>query len=503
MDNQYKLTGTLRLSKKANDLVEEFTEVFTECTDEFISEDQRWAQRECTVDGDKVEVQLDITTAPAHRFFYRLQKCIGKKMGREYHLGVKDAIVDRLRIQFEMATEPVTELKMPFVKKLEFDGKICTAILEDVENDFIIEGAVERLMKRIEERVERQYYEGKEEFWELMEESPHREPKWEKDPSSEMVDRGWIVRGPTKGKWFYRPEITAILNAMKEIAKKEILEPMGFQEVIESNFVPFDVWRRTGHMMGVPNEVYYFSEPATRDPQFWQEFQDKVYITNDVDVDELKKRVSEPKGGIVYAQCPNIYWSFEKAVIPEEDLPLKIFENTVASARYESGGRHGIERSDEFHRIEIVYIGRPEQLNELKEELTARFHHVFDEILEINWRMAWVTPWYMQQSGQEGVEDETEHILGTIDFEAYLPYRGDKADSDNWLEFQNLTIAGDKFTDAFTIKTQKGDLWSGCSGIGLERWAVVFLAQNGLDPEKWPDGFKEYLSELPKGFRSY
>ncbi|MGM0687841.1 MAG: aminoacyl--tRNA ligase-related protein, partial [Promethearchaeati archaeon] len=442
------------MSKSADDLNEEFTQAFAECTGEFISEDQNWKTRDCNIAGDEVRVQLEIEAAPVHRLFYRLQKCLGKKLGREYHLGIKDAMIDRLEIRFELETEPLTELSMPFAEKLEFDDKKCTVILGNVDNNFIIGGAVERLMRRIEERVEKQYYEGKEEFWELMEESSYREPKWEKDPSSEMVDREWIVKGPTKGKWFYRPEITAILNAMKEIAKKEILEPMGFQEVIESNFVPFDVWRRTGHMMGVPNEVYYFSEPATRDPAFWQEFQDKVYITNEVDIDELRKLVSDPKGGIVYAQCPNIYWSFEKAVIPEEDLPLKIFENTVASARYESGGRHGIERSDEFHRIEIVYIGTPEQLNELKEELIERFHHVFDDILEINWRMAWVTPWYMQQSGQDGVEDETEHILGTIDFEAFLPYRGDNSDNDSWLEFQNLTIAGDKFTDAFTIKTQ-------------------------------------------------
>jgi seryl-tRNA synthetase len=89
---------------------------------------------------------------------------------------------------------------------------------------------------------------------------------------------------------------------------------------------------------------------------------------------------------------------------------------------------------------------------------------------------------------------------GTIDFEAYLPYRGPRETSE-WLEFQNLSVLGDIYMEAFNIKSQRAELWSGCTGIGLERWAAVFLAQHGLEPEAWPAGFRRYLSELPKGFK--
>jgi seryl-tRNA synthetase len=79
-----------------------------------------------------------------------------------------------------------------------------------------------------------------------------------------------------------------------------------------------------------------------------------------------------------------------------------------------------------------------------------------------------------------------------------MPYRGDRKKSE-WLEFQNLSILGDKYIKAFNIKAQKSTLWSGCSGIGLERWTTAFLSQKGLDPKKWPEGFKKYLYTLPKG----
>ena len=173
-----------------------------------------------------------------------------------------------------------------------------------------------------------------------------------------------------------------------------------------------------------------------------------------------------------------------------------IYDNTAVSCRYESGGRHGIERVDEFHRIEPVYIGTREQLLKLRDQLLERYKHVFNTIFELEWRMAWVTPWYMQQAGQHG--ELADQDTGTIDFEAYMPYRGSRKESE-WLEFQNLSILGDKYIKAFNIKAQKSELWSGCSGIGLERWAAAFLAQKGLDPNNWPNGFKKYLSQLPKG----
>jgi len=152
---------------------------------------------------------------------------------------------------------------------------------------------------------------------------------------------------------------------------------------------------------------------------------------------------------------------------------------------------------DEFHRIEPVYIGTKDQLMKLKEDMIDRYKHVFEDILELEWRMAEVEPFYLQQSGGGTAEEGTEE--GTVDFEAYLPYRGDREESE-WLEFQNLSIFR-KYTKAFNIKSQTKELYSGCSGIGLERWTAAFLAQKGLEPSKWPKGFKERYGEPPKGLK--
>jgi seryl-tRNA synthetase len=116
----------------------------------------------------------------------------------------------------------------------------------------------------------------------------------------------------------------------------------------------------------------------------------------------------------------------------------------------------------------------------VQEKLT----HVFDKVLDIEFRKCNVTPWWMAQEGEKKAA-ETQGV-GTVDFEGYLPFRGKRSTSE-WLEFQNVSVIGDKYPKAFGVKAQRGELWSGCGGGSLQRWACAFLAQKGLDAANWPE----------------
>ncbi len=428
-----------------------------------------------------------------HNALLQVKNALGAQFGKSHHLGVRSITIPQYTITFELEHAPLKPVTIPFAS-VQITDKTVTLTLTDATEEFLQRNYIDRMITVVKDKVDNQFYEGKAEFWKLIWASPEKKPAWAKDPTEEMEQRGWLKQGPTKGKWFYRPQAAAILKTMERIAIDEVLKPLGFQEVIESHIVPFDIWLKTGHLEGMPMEIYYVAEPATRDVEPWQEFIDHTKITKDIPTDLLMKNLSPPTAGICYAQCPMIYWSFKGKTIADSSLPVLVYDRTAISGRYESGGRHGIERVDEFHRIEPVYIGTREQLLDLREKLLDRYKHVFNDVFDLEWRMAWVTPWYMQQAGKAG--DTGNQETGTMDFEAYMPYRGTRKDSE-WLEFQNLSILGDKYVSAFTIKAQKSALWSGCSGIGLERWTAAFLAQKGLNPDHWPKGFTRYLDTLP------
>ena len=509
---KFELQGKIILNRRVEgaEVEQDIAHFFESAKDTFLSKGAP-PGKGAIVDSWSIEndtILITLTSGQhvrAHDALLRLKKNLGLSMGKKHKLGARMAIADLLKIEFQLTRAPLEDIKVPFINEIQIDSGnlVCIVKLENLTEEFMSENYIDRILRLVNTKIERQYYEGKSEHWVLMWSSGPRDVHWSKDPTEEMQKLGWLKQGPTKGKWFFQPQLTAVMRAMESIALNDVLQPLGFQEVIQSHLVPFDIWLRTGHIEGTPNEFYYVSEPKTRDISAWDEFRDLVYITRQVPQDKLSELLRAPNAGICYAQCPGMYWSLQGKVLAEESLPILIFDRAANSNRYESGGRHGIERVDEFHRLEPIYIGHPEQLVELREKFIERYKLVFNDILELDWRMAWVTPWYLEQSGQisEDDSDDNSKIKGTIDFEGYLPYRGSREDSE-WLEYQNLSIIGDKFIQAFNIKSQRGELWSGCSGIGLERWTAVFLAQKGLNPSAWPEKFKRRLGELPSGYKT-
>jgi len=124
----------------------------------------------------------------------------------------------------------------------------------------------------------------------------------------------------------------------------------------------------------------------------------------------------------------------------------------------------------------------------------------------LEWRWAWVTPWFLVHAGE--IEEETKEIdinqPGTIDFEAWLPYKGDRKEQNAWLEIGNISIHGTKYTSSFKIKHQVKDkiIWTGCSGFGVERWLLSFFAQKGFDPDNWPKKVREFITRPPSSIRT-
>ena len=52
-----------------------------------------------------------------------------------------------------------------------------------------------------------------------------------------------------------------------------------------------------------------------------------------------------------YAQCLPFWMHVTGETLRNEEIPVKIFDRSGTSYRYESCGIHRIERVDEFHRI--------------------------------------------------------------------------------------------------------------------------------------------------------
>jgi seryl-tRNA synthetase len=431
----------------------------------------------------------------SHDALLRFKKAVTTALGTRYRIGLRSYEIDDFTITMEAET-PV-QVKLPFVTHVSYENKVLklhlTVGAQEVENKI-----PDRIVNLVEEKLKKQLYGTKLENWELIWTSSPKDGRFYKDPTEELKKRQWIKHGVSRGQWIFGPQVTKIFSTFERIIEKEILTRLGYEEMIFPKMVPWEVWKRSGHARGVYPEIYYVSSPKTRDPEYWEDVTDYYKVTNEIPLALIRQKIDDPLGGMCYAQCPSFWPFMQGETISSQSLPVRVFDRSGTSHRYESGGIHGIERVDEFHRIELVWVGYPEQVLKEAEELQKRYKNIFNKILDVEWRMARVTPWFMAQEGL--IETADDRSVGTVDYEAYMPYRGERTASE-WLEFQNVSINGDKYPRGFNVKTQKGELWSGCSGIGLERWTAAFFAQKGLDIEFWPPKFAKLVGKLPEGIK--
>ncbi|MFH0859959.1 MAG: aminoacyl--tRNA ligase-related protein [Candidatus Altiarchaeota archaeon] len=427
-----------------------------------------------------------------HDAVLRLKNFFVSALGKEHHLGVRDIIGRKYEIRFEVDLPPKKPVTVPYAKKVSFEGTVCSLVLEDLSEEFLRKNYVDRIVNLVKDKVKEQGYGAREEHHRVVYDGKKQKTFYSEDPSQELLGRKWIKRTPHRNQFVLGPQITELCEAIKRAIVETVYEPLGFVGMIFPKLVDWITWKKSGHMKALyygAFNPYFYATPKSADPADWEEITDLIKITGEMPYEKLLERLEPPKGGLAFAQCPPFWTYLEGETVSDSSLPIKVFDWSGPTYRYESGGAHGFERVDELHRVETLWVGTEEQTGKLTDEVRKKFRHLMEKTLELNMREAWVTPWFMEQKGLYEVDDKM--VVGTVDFEAELPYSG------KWLEVQNCSNNGDSYPKSFNVKGQKGELWSGCAGGSFERYLSAFLAQKGFDPADWPKGFKKYVGKIP------
>ncbi|MCS7099852.1 MAG: aminoacyl--tRNA ligase-related protein [Sulfolobales archaeon] len=428
----------------------------------------------------------------------RVKNSLEESLGSRRRIGIRDIELEKALVEIDGEIRIST--KLPFVKSIDASSERTTIHLDTLGEKDLKKPILLRLLRLLSEKELKARWGGKTEHWQLIKESRIKfaTPLTKEDPNKVLEEAG-LVKRFSIGQWLYTPLATYLMNMVREVFIKEVVVPLGFTEAIFPKIYPLEVGLKTGHLRGTINSMVFASLPKTYNIEEFEELTDYMYVVNEAPPEEVAKYLRYPDYFLCYAQCEPFYWFFGGELVDDSSIPVKWFDRSGPSFRWESGGIYGLERVIEFHRVEMVWLGKPEQVVQIRNELLKAYEKFMDEVLDLEWREAWVTPWYYEQSGAvEKVEEFDIDRPGTIDFELWLPYRGSREDRKSWLEVGNISIHGTKFTEPFRIRHNKGvTLWTGCSGFGSQRWLVAFLAQRGFDPEKWPPVLREYLSRNP------
>ena len=148
--------------------------------------------------------------------------------------------------------------------------------------------------------------------------------------------------------------------------------------------------------------------------------------------------------------------------------------------RWESGNMGGLERLWDFTMREVIFVGPRQHVLDARER-SIKLSETLLERWELGYEIRSATdPFFIDDFSTQATFQRAFDLK--FEIRAALPYR------DGSLAAGSFNYHQDFFGKSFQISDATGaPVQTGCVGFGLERLALAFLAQHGLDPKRWPD----------------
>ncbi|MEM2212243.1 MAG: aminoacyl--tRNA ligase-related protein [Candidatus Nezhaarchaeales archaeon] len=442
----------------------------------------------------------------AHDALLRLKKYLAERLGSRLKVGVRGLIIDEYEISI-----PRDEVA-PSVDAQKIIGATGTVILKDSFLVLTFQELTERdILDRVIDRALKLLIRPKVvpltpkatlvSFGYVLKSSPPKSIKFREEVSVVAEKLGWIKRFPARGQWILTAPITALLKAIRDLITNKVCIPLDFQEWFFPRLLPFSVLEKLStYVEHLPEGMFYVCTPP-RDPEAFEEFKKEYALRRILRTDLLKSILPPPSYVLDAVQCPPFYQFFSGELVRAESLPIKVFDCMGGwTWRNEAGGVEGLARTNEFWRMEMVYLGTPDQVVEIRDKIVEATIELVNKDLELEWRLTVGAPFYLapEEAKKRTIDISSSKSIPALDIECYLPYRGPREQSE-WLEISSCNIHMQHYVKAFKIREVKGkELWTGCTGHGLTRWATAILAQYGFDFDEWPKTLRNTIKKLPQ-----
>lgn len=510
---KFILNGTIKFSKDAEDAETDIKNFIDEANNELLlrglgncDEEEGAKITDWEIKGDTLYLTIKSGhKIRAHDGLLRLKNPLSAALGKKYHLGVRELHVDQYKIilptgdgEYTFDTSVAENLAQ--IDNFEIKENKVIFVLKDIKGSDLKNQTVNRVIKHVAtKKDEIAVDENGEELdltysmnstpGEIVGRSEEFETFFEGDVTEKALELGWIKRFPGKGQWFYAPPMAALERAFESILAERVAEKIGFEECLFPKLIPIDVMEKMKYLEGLPEGMYYVSAPK-RDPEIFDKFKSELIINKEVPIDLLKQGLKDPGYVNAAAQCEPFYEFFSHEVVDEKDLPIKFYDKSGWTYRWEGGGAKGFDRVHEFQRIEMVWMGIPEEVDKIRDQ-TLEFSQDLASELELQWYTEiGDDPFYL-----EGRKTETRGIEfpDVPKYEMRLVVPG----AEKGVAVTSANVHGTHFIEGFSIKeTHQHRIWTGCTGLGLTRWVFGFLAQKGFDQENWPKVIREKVGEI-------
>ncbi len=505
----FDLDGKIIFSKELDDEAKKAVEEILKNADSIFlrgvpkgKEDEASKIKSYEFEGNTLKLKIvSGTYTRAHEGLIRLRKPLAEKLGRNFRIGVRGIEIDNYVITIETDEDKAKKLdgiKVPECEAKVEGNKIILAFKNIGESE-LKRNIIDRAIKFVKMELEKEEEDLTFKVCKIppgtvvSEYKAKRKITFDKDPTDVAEKLGWVKKFPGRGQWFYTPPITALFRALEELIVEEVVKKIGFQECLFPKLIPLEIMYKMRYLEGLPEGMYYVCPPK-REPELFKEFVNEMMIKKEIPIEKLKNLLREPSYVLAPAQCEPFYQFFEGEVI-DVDKPVMFFDRSGWTYRWEGGGARGLDRVNEFLRVECVWIGSPEFVEETRDK-TLKYAEKLAQKLDLEyWVEVGDDPFYLEGRKKEDRGIEFPEVP-KYEMRLWLPHIKDERKG---VAVTSANVHGTHFVEGFRIKDYKGrKVWTGCTGYGITRWVVGYLAQYGFDFDDWHPVIKKKIKKLPE-----
>jgi hypothetical protein len=133
-----------------------------------------------------------------------------------------------------------------------------------------------------------------------------------------------------------------------------------------------------------------------------------------------------------------------------------------------------LQRQWNFSMREIVCIGTSDEVRSFLARYENKVDDFFQRIhLNVEWKNA-TDPFFNPSRNPKFLAQKLDPVKTEMVFETGLA-------------IGSVNFHRNYFGEAFQIRREGQDAYSGCVAFGIERWIFAFLNQFGPDQKNWPD----------------
>lgn len=261
------------------------------------------------------------------------------------------------------------------------------------------------------------------------------------------------------GQYVILPKGTNILNKIYDYLQEYLVRPMRFREIVLPKIIPVETVRKAD-ILGKWDQYLIVARP----------FSKTKGVEEDYILDPL--------------QCTAFYQFMESKTVDVSEGALKVYDRSGPTYRNEDKDKIvPCIKQREFHRAEFVYVGSREQVIETREKCLAQLEKLCND-LGLKYRIVVGSGCYQLRDGEIKYPETLEEIP-IKDLEIWCPgyvnpsYK-DNPDEMSFLEVVGSSVLAQTQTSRFNIRGKNDDfLWSGCTGIGLDRFIYALVSNYG------------------------